>query len=241
MTKPACHKTIQILKSELSCHITNGTQFILMYNYMTNNINQQKKEITKRHFTPEEDNRLRALVEAFNESNWASIAYFMPGRSQRQCRERYIGYLSPHLNTSAWSPEEDCLLIQKLQEYGPKWTTLVQFFKNRSDSNIKNRWYKHLKKHASPLIIKQIEKMKVFYTQKKDIKRDMQFMQPPEIPLYQPDVNCQQQKPNETSDQTEQIFQIKYIKNPIDELFSEYKECDEVTFMDQTCMDDSFL
>ena len=116
-----------------------------------------KPEKTKKHFTSDEDERLRYLVKQLGDQNWALISSFMPGRLPRQCRERYIGYLSPNLNKSPWTPEEDRVLLRKLLEYGPKWMKMVPFFKGRSDCNIKNRWYKHLKKSVSNDYISSLE------------------------------------------------------------------------------------
>ena len=109
----------------------------------------KKQEQTKKHFTNDEDERLRYYVKQLGDNNWNLIASFMPGRSPRQCRERYIGYLVPNLNTTPWTPEEDQILLRKLLEFGPKWMKMVPYLKGRSDGNIKNRWHKHLKKSVS--------------------------------------------------------------------------------------------
>ena len=121
-----------------------------------NTIIKKKREQTKNHFTIQEDENLKRLVMQFGDSNWQLISSFMPGRSVRQCRERYIGYLSPNLTTLPWTPQEDSILIQKLKEIGPKWTLMVPYFNGRSDSNIKNRWYKHLSKKADPAFVASV-------------------------------------------------------------------------------------
>jgi hypothetical protein len=91
-------------------------------------------------FTVEEDARLRGLVQGQPNSSWQDIAEFFPGKTIRQVRERYKNYLSPHLNHFPWSGAEDELLREKFAIHGPKWRILKQFFVNRSDVNIKNRW-----------------------------------------------------------------------------------------------------
>jgi hypothetical protein len=82
------------------------------------------------------------LVDTFGSSDWAAIADRMPGKNQRQCRERWINYLAPELNSSSWTSEEDFLLIQKYNELGPKWVQIAAFFPNRTDSMMKNRFNK---------------------------------------------------------------------------------------------------
>ena len=115
-----------------------------------------KKETTKNHFTVDEDERLKSLVSEYGDKDWKLISNYMPGRSSRQCRERYIGYLNPSLTTKPWTEAEDALLIEKLKDFGPKWTKMVPFFEGRSDCSIKNRWYKHLSKHAKPSFINSV-------------------------------------------------------------------------------------
>lgn len=44
--------------------------------------------ILKREWTEEEDNLLRAAVEAFGESNWQAVAFAMEGRTGAQCSNR---------------------------------------------------------------------------------------------------------------------------------------------------------
>ena len=129
--------------------------------------NKQKKDIVKKHFTHEEDERLKYLVQQFGDKNWGMVASYMPGRQPRQCRERYIGYLSPFIHTKPWTQAEDYLLLQKLLEIGPKWMKMVPFFDGRSDSNIKNRWHRHLKKRVSPSYMNSIphkSKANIIYT-----------------------------------------------------------------------------
>ncbi|OHT14721.1 Myb-like DNA-binding domain containing protein [Tritrichomonas foetus] len=93
-------------------------------------------------FTNEEDQKLLHFVQEFGSKNWKEIANRMPGRSIRQCRERYKYFLSPESsNRNSWSFEEDNLLIQKHQEIGPHWSKIVPYFTGRSDVSLKNRFH----------------------------------------------------------------------------------------------------
>jgi hypothetical protein len=73
-------------------------------------------------------------------ASWKQIAFFMPNRSARQCRERWKNYLIPGLNFSPWTWKDDALLREKFNELGPKWAQIVKFFPGRTDTNCKNRW-----------------------------------------------------------------------------------------------------
>ena len=109
-------------------------------------------------FTPEEDAKLRKLVQQYGEKSWPQVASYMEGRTTRQCRERYRHYLSPNIINGDWTPEEDKLLIEKYNQLGPKWVSIAKVFKTRTDINVKNRWIVLMRKNASikcpPLIVK---------------------------------------------------------------------------------------
>jgi hypothetical protein len=96
----------------------------------------------RRKFSATEDKKLRSLVYCFGEENWSAIARHLPGRSIRQCRDRYWGYLSDTLNKSPWTREEDERLMQRQQEMGPKWKTMRVFFPGRTEISIRNRFNK---------------------------------------------------------------------------------------------------
>ena len=100
---------------------------------------QYRKPHPKSKFTPGEDSILRELVQEHGD-DWNLIASEMPGRNARQCRERYIYYLSPTVNSSPWTPEEDAKLETLYREYGPKWVKISQFFDHRTEINVKSRW-----------------------------------------------------------------------------------------------------
>ena len=91
-------------------------------------------------FSRSEDALLVSLVNELGVRDWETIASRMPGRNSRQCRERYQNYLSPNLSHEPWTPEEDRLLEQKLKEFGSKWVNISKYFKNRTDTMLKNRW-----------------------------------------------------------------------------------------------------
>lgn len=113
-------------------------------------IQKKKKPILCQHYrwTNYEDNILRKLVEEFGENDWRHLAKKMDGRNSRQCRERWKNYLDPNLKIGDWTQEEDELIISKVKEIGQKWMTIKNFFTNRTDAMIKNR-YRYLMKNKN--------------------------------------------------------------------------------------------
>ena len=114
-------------------------------------------------FTPEEDEKLKALVEMYGKNNWSIIASFMDGRQSRQCKERYLNYLVPGFFKGQWTNEEDDLLGKLYIENGPKWTFLQKYFPERNANSLKNRWKYFLCKQEKYLNIesKKETEMKV--------------------------------------------------------------------------------
>jgi myb proto-oncogene protein len=91
-------------------------------------------------FSKEEDQRLRILVEHYGSDAWASVSAGLPGRTRRQCRERWSLYLSDAAVSAPWTPEEDAILLQQIEIVGPRWGRLAQALQNRTDLAVKRRW-----------------------------------------------------------------------------------------------------
>jgi hypothetical protein len=94
----------------------------------------------KTKFSTEEDELLVSVVRQHGSSDWHRAAQFVPGRNARQCRDRWVNYLSPEVGNGPWSPDEEILLIQKHEELGAAWKHIASFFVGRTDINVKSRW-----------------------------------------------------------------------------------------------------
>jgi hypothetical protein len=90
-------------------------------------------------FIPEEDSRLEALVGELGATSWPKVAVAMPGRTARQCRDRWSSYLSSDAK-APWTPEEEALLLAKMGEFGRQWVRFSKAFVNRSDLTVKRGW-----------------------------------------------------------------------------------------------------
>jgi hypothetical protein len=95
---------------------------------------------SRRKVSAEEDRTLQTLVIRYGKDDWRRIASFMPGRSSRQCKERWFHYLTPDIVQSRWTQAEDELLNEKVQQLGHKWKMFEAFFPGRVDVSIKNRY-----------------------------------------------------------------------------------------------------
>ncbi|EAY14200.1 Myb-like DNA-binding domain containing protein [Trichomonas vaginalis G3] len=96
--------------------------------------------VPKIKFTLEEDERLTEIIERIGTKSWRLISLEMKNRTPRQCRERWINYISPQLRNDPWTEEEDKLLDEKCLEFGSRWHKISEFFNNRSGNAIRNRF-----------------------------------------------------------------------------------------------------
>ncbi|KAI3443304.1 uncharacterized protein J3R85_000235 [Psidium guajava] len=102
-------------------------------------------------WTDDEDKRLRVAVKLFGAKNWMKIADFVPGRTQVQCRERWVNCLDPSLNWNRWTPEEDAMLEAAIAEHGYCWSKIAACLAPRTDNQCRRRW-KVLFPHEVPLL-----------------------------------------------------------------------------------------
>ncbi|KAL1834649.1 hypothetical protein ACET3Z_004300 [Daucus carota] len=100
---------------------------------------------TKGQWTPEEDEILRQAVQRFNGKNWKKIAECFKERTDVQCLHRWQKVLNPELVKGPWSKEEDDIIIQLVEQIGPKkWSTIAQHLPGRIGKQCRERWHNHL-------------------------------------------------------------------------------------------------
>ncbi|KAL6045360.1 Myb-related protein B [Balamuthia mandrillaris] len=96
-------------------------------------------------WTKQEDNTLREAVKLYGAKNWKQIAECVPGRSDVQCLHRWQKVLNPELVKGPWTKEEDELVIELVERYGPKrWSLIASHLKGRIGKQCRERWHNHL-------------------------------------------------------------------------------------------------
>ncbi|XP_073223329.1 transcription factor MYB3R-1 isoform X2 [Cicer arietinum] len=108
-------------------------------------------DLIKGPWTQQEDNLLSELVMINGKKDWSRISKSLPGRIGKQCRERWFNHLNPDIKRTAWTKEEELILINNHQIYGNRWAEIAKFLPGRSENNIKNHWNCSLKKRVDQL------------------------------------------------------------------------------------------
>lgn len=99
----------------------------------------------KGSWTPEEDQILIQKREELGRK-WCQIAKFLPGRQGKQCRERFVNHLNPHLKKGEWTDDEEAVLIAYHKKFGNRWASIAKQLEGRSDNDVKNHFYSTIKR-----------------------------------------------------------------------------------------------
>ncbi|KZT06298.1 uncharacterized protein LAESUDRAFT_726121 [Laetiporus sulphureus 93-53] len=92
-------------------------------------------------WTKEEDNLLIQAVAVHGENdNWKIVALSVPGRTNKACRKRWLHSLSPNVKKSAWTPEEDQLLLSLYAIHSTKWAVIARHISGRTDDACSKRY-----------------------------------------------------------------------------------------------------
>jgi hypothetical protein len=109
-----------------------------------------KPGLTKGKWSIEEDVVLNKYVKIYGgEKNWLEIARHLPGRSSKQCRERWTNILQPGVKKGEWTCDDDKKIFQFYLQYGARWTEIATHMIGRTENSIKNRFYSTLRRFAN--------------------------------------------------------------------------------------------
>ncbi|OBZ79994.1 Myb-like protein L [Grifola frondosa] len=111
-------------------------------------------------WTPYEDNLLTQAVAIYGENeSWKSVALSVPGRTNKACRkvdfplalsfvdhitktysQRWLHSLSPSVKKSAWTTEEDQLLLSLYAIHSTRWSVIARHISGRTDDACSKRY-----------------------------------------------------------------------------------------------------
>lgn len=109
-----------------------------------------KPGLVKGQWTVDEDAALTTLVsQGF--ADWGKLALKMPGRTSKQCRERWCHHLDPTVLKSDFSREEDDRLILFHQSFGNRWSMIARLLPGRTENSVRSR-VKFMNRGSIPVV-----------------------------------------------------------------------------------------
>nr|XP_044989631.1 snRNA-activating protein complex subunit 4 isoform X1 [Jaculus jaculus]XP_044989640.1 snRNA-activating protein complex subunit 4 isoform X1 [Jaculus jaculus] len=97
--------------------------------------------LKKGFWTPEEDAKLLQAVAKHGAQDWFKIREEVPGRSDAQCRDRYLRRLHFSLKKGRWNAKEEEQLIELIEKYGVgHWARIASELPHRSGSQCLSKW-----------------------------------------------------------------------------------------------------
>jgi len=97
----------------------------------------QQPAYRKGPWSPNEDDLLRKAVKKhkrrMSDIPWTSVAAMVPGRSAKQCRERWRNHVDPSISHAPWSEEENALLLRLYRDHDGKWCEISAALPGRPD------------------------------------------------------------------------------------------------------------
>ncbi|KAM6182493.1 snRNA-activating protein complex subunit 4 [Erethizon dorsatum] len=92
-------------------------------------------------WAPDEDAKLLRAVARYGEQDWFKIREEVPGRSDAQCRDRYLRRLHVSLKKGRWNAEEEEQLVELIEKHGVgHWAKIASELPNRSGSQCLSKW-----------------------------------------------------------------------------------------------------
>ncbi|GAD98333.1 hypothetical protein PVAR5_7025 [Paecilomyces variotii No. 5] len=95
----------------------------------------------RRKWSQKEDDILKIAVgEDVERIDWLSVAQFLPGRNNKECRKRWYQKFDSNTNHGSWSEAEDERLRAAINQHGTKWTLVARDVATRNSEQCSKRW-----------------------------------------------------------------------------------------------------
>jgi S-ribosylhomocysteine lyase LuxS involved in autoinducer biosynthesis len=95
---------------------------------------------TAGQWKPGEDAKLLDAVKKHGKK-WVAVAEMVPGRTDKQCRNRWTQTLDSAGHTAGlWKPGEDAKLLDAVKKHGKKWVAVAEMVPGRTDEQCRSRW-----------------------------------------------------------------------------------------------------
>jgi myb proto-oncogene protein len=108
-------------------------------------IDQTKSACNEGKWAVEEDAKLTDAVKKHGVNNWIAVAVFVPGRTYRQCHDRWAKHVDPIIKNDKWAVEEDAMMMRAVKEHGgSNWVAVAAMIPGRTNEQCHQRWFRSL-------------------------------------------------------------------------------------------------
>jgi hypothetical protein len=101
---------------------------------------KSQTKISKRKFTPVEDELIKGYVNQYGSSDFSLLLSKLNSRTLPQVRDRWRLYLNTDVKKDEFSDEEDNILKEKYVELKGKWSQIAKCIPGRTDVQVKFRF-----------------------------------------------------------------------------------------------------
>ena len=108
----------------------------------------------KGNWSEEEDKLLMEWVRVHGPNKWTECSRRILGRCGKQCRERWMNTLDPHVKRGNWTEQEQVVIFEQMQVNWSSWAMISKELPGRTENAIKNYFYSSLRRLRATKIFK---------------------------------------------------------------------------------------
>lgn len=111
-----------------------------------------KLQLNTSNWTLEEDQTIVNWVIQNGTADWQNLSNVLENRSPKSCKLRWYTTLSLNLSEIRWTTKEEFLVLLLVSNFGMNWEMIVPQFPNKTENEIKNKFFLLLRKFAKRVL-----------------------------------------------------------------------------------------
>ena len=111
---------------------------------------QESKNGAKLPWKKHEDDLLEEAIKKYGPRKWSQIAKMVPGKTTKQCCDRWRVHVKGTIGRNAWNRNEDAALEKAVCEMGQNWTLVAKAITGKTNKQCRDRF----KNYVNPALNK---------------------------------------------------------------------------------------